>query len=158
MNNRLTLDYGVRLVHQQPQYDELGQASNFLPEEWSAGAAPVLYVAGCANGVYPCTGTNRQAMDPITGQFLGPNTILAIGTVVRGTGNRTNGLFLSGQGIVNTTYNWPTLAHLAAVRHGLRPDRPAAIHPARRRRALLRSSQTATPSSRRCRIRRPIPA
>ena len=40
VNNRLTLDYGVRLVHQQPQYDSLGQASNFLPQEWAAANAP----------------------------------------------------------------------------------------------------------------------
>ena len=36
VNGKLTLDYGVGLVHQQPQYDQLGQASNFLPEKWSA--------------------------------------------------------------------------------------------------------------------------
>ena len=40
VNSRLTLDYGVRFVHQQPQYDELGQASNFLPEEWTSAQAP----------------------------------------------------------------------------------------------------------------------
>ena len=71
VSNRLTLDYGMRFVHQQPQYETTGQASNFLPEEYSRGAAPLLYVAGCANGVYPCSGTNRQAMNPLTGQFLG---------------------------------------------------------------------------------------
>ena len=48
-------------------------------------------------------------MNPATGQFLGPNTTLAIGALVPGTGNTTNGLFLSGQGIVDTTYNWPAL-------------------------------------------------
>ena len=41
-----------------------GQASNFLPDKWSLGSAPTLYVAGCADGVYPCTGNNRQAMNP----------------------------------------------------------------------------------------------
>ena len=46
VNRKLTLDYGVRLVHQQPQYDTLGQASNFLPDKWTLSAAPVLYVAG----------------------------------------------------------------------------------------------------------------
>ena len=42
-DRRLTLDYGVRFVHQQPQYDKLGQASNFLPEKWTrrAGAGAV---------------------------------------------------------------------------------------------------------------------
>ena len=41
VTNRLTLDYGMRFVHQQPQYETTGQASNFLPEELLAqrGAA-----------------------------------------------------------------------------------------------------------------------
>ena len=58
-----------------PQYDAYVQELE-LPARKSgtAGQAPLLYVAGCANGVYPCTGTNRQAMDPQTGQFLGPNS------------------------------------------------------------------------------------
>ena len=71
VTNRLTLDYGLRFVHQQPQYDTTGQSGNFLPEAWTLGAAPRLYVPGCANGVYPCTGNNRQAMDPVTGLVPG---------------------------------------------------------------------------------------
>jgi hypothetical protein len=105
--SKWTLDYGLRLVHQQPQYDELGQASNFLPDKWSLSQAPVLYLAGCA--AQPCTGNNRQAMDPATGALLGPNTAVAIGTVVPNSGNATNGLFLSGNGIAKTTYTWPAL-------------------------------------------------
>jgi hypothetical protein len=69
----------------------------------------VLYVAGCANGVNPCTGTVRQAMNPLTGQFLGPNSAAAIGTLVPGTGNSTNGVFASGQGIADTNYTYPAL-------------------------------------------------
>ena len=110
VNSKLTLDYGVRFVHQQPQYDALLQGSNFLPETWDPSQAPVQYVAGCANGVYPCSGTNRQAMDPRNNQFLGPLSALSIGQIVPGTGNLTNGIFLSGQGIAKTTYTWPTLA------------------------------------------------
>ena len=37
VNSKLTLDVGVRFVRQQPQYDSLGQGSNFLPDEWVAG-------------------------------------------------------------------------------------------------------------------------
>jgi Carboxypeptidase regulatory-like domain len=110
VNNKLTLDYGVRLVHQQPQYDALLQSSNFLPEKWDPGQAPTLYVAGCANGVYPCTGTNRQAMNPLTNQFLGPLSSLSIGQLVPGTGDLTNGIFQAGKGIVEETYKWPALA------------------------------------------------
>src|SRR5947209_12197883 len=95
-SNRLTFDYGIRFTHQQAQYDKLGQASNFLPDRWTLSAAPVLYVAGCVNNANPCTGTNRQAMNPLTGQLLGPNSISAIGTLVPNTGSATNGLFLPG--------------------------------------------------------------
>ena len=107
ITNKLTLDYGLRFVNQQPQYDSQGQASNFLPETWTLGAAPVLYTAGCA--ATPCTGNNRQALDPRTNTLLGPNTALAIGTLIPGSGNASNGLFLSGQGIADTTYTWPAL-------------------------------------------------
>ena len=107
VNNKWTLDYGIRLVRQQPQYDELGQAANFLPGQWALASAPFLYGAGCA--ATPCTGNNRQARDPRTGQLLGPATAAAIGTLIPNSGNTTNGLFLSGQGIAETTYVWPKL-------------------------------------------------
>jgi hypothetical protein len=58
VSNRLTLDYGVRFVHQQPQYDKLNQSSNFFPNQWTAAASPVLYTAGCSNGAATCSGTS----------------------------------------------------------------------------------------------------
>jgi hypothetical protein len=118
VTNKLALDYGVRFVHQQPQYDQLGQASNFLPEKWTQGQAPLLYLAGCA--AQPCTGANRQALDPRTNTLLGPNTAVAIGTLIPSSGNTTNGLFLSGNGITKTTYTWP--AFRAAPRFGAAYD------------------------------------
>jgi hypothetical protein len=120
LNARTTIDYGVRLVHQTPQYDALGQASNFFVDKWNRSAAPVLYVPGCVNGVYPCTGTNRQAMNPVTGQFLGPTSTLAIGTIVPGSGNPTNGLVQAGKGIPISTYLQPTLG--VAPRFGMAYD------------------------------------
>jgi len=119
VSSRVTMDYGVRFVRQQPQYDKFGQASNFLPEKWTAGQAPLLYLPGCV-GASPCTGTNRQARDPRTGQLLGPTSVVAIGTLVPGTGSSTNGLFLSGKGIAQTTYEWPLLR--AAPRFGMAFD------------------------------------
>ena len=56
VNNKLTLDYGVRFVHAQPQHDSLLQSGNFLPDKWTQSAAPRSTWPGCANGVYPCTG------------------------------------------------------------------------------------------------------
>ena len=119
MNNRLTLDYGLRIVRQQPQYDSLGQASNFLPERWNAGDAPLLYVAGCVSST-PCSGANRQARDPRTGQLLGVGSAVAIGTIVPNTGNTLNGLYLSGEGISKTTYTYPLVR--VAPRFGMAYD------------------------------------
>jgi hypothetical protein len=120
VTSRLTLDYGMRFVHQQPQYETSGQASNFLPEEYSRGAAPQLYVAGCTNGVYPCSGNTRQAQNPVTGQFLGPGSNIAIGAIIPNTGNSTNGILVAGQGITKTAFRWPAIA--LAPRFGMAYD------------------------------------
>lgn len=118
--NRLVLDYGVRLVHQQAQYDVLGQASNFLPEMWARSAAPSLFVTGCVGNVFPCAGADRQAMDPLTGQLLGPTSVVAIGTLVPNSGSPTNGLVLPGGGGPKATYRWPFLTF--APRFGIAYD------------------------------------
>jgi len=111
--SRLTFDYGMRFVHQQAQYDTLEQASNFLQDQWKLSAAPALYVPGCTITVAPgtaCPTANRQAMNPQTGQFLGPNSTLAIATLVPNSGNTLNGLFLPGQnGLPAATYFAPGL-------------------------------------------------
>ena len=139
VTNKLTLDYGVRFVHQQPQYDELGQASNFLPEKWTrSSTAPVLYLAGCA--AQPCTGANRQALDPRTNTLLGPNTAAAIGTLVPNSGNKTERPVPVGQRHRQDHLHLAGAQAGAALRHGLRPDRAAEHRPARRRRPLLRSA------------------
>jgi hypothetical protein len=119
VNDRLTLDYGMRFTHQQPQYDAFLQASNFLPDRWSQSEAPVLYVPGCA-GRAPCATSARQAIDPLTGNSLGPNSAIAIGTIVPNSGNRLNGIFQAGQGIAKENYVWPKLA--LAPRFGMAYD------------------------------------
>jgi hypothetical protein len=114
VNSRLTLDYGVRFTRQQPQHDQFQQMSNFFPDQWSASSAPVLYVAGCSNGVYPCSGNNRNAMDPRTRTFpaLPPgvvNSQVLIGTPIPNSGNTLNGIRQAGDGISKYGYTWPTL-------------------------------------------------
>ena len=109
VGSRLTLDYGVRFINAEPLHDELMQGGNWLPERWSLSEAPVVYQWGCANGVYPCTAANRQAMNPLTGQFLGPNTAVFVGTLVPNSGNPQNALFAAGQGIATTNYTFPGL-------------------------------------------------
>jgi hypothetical protein len=109
VNPRLTLDYGMRFVNQQPQHDRYRHSANFLPDRWNLANAPVLYVPGCAAGVFPCTGTNRQAMNPRTGQLLGGGSAVFIGQIVPNSGDTTQGLFQAGQGISEYAHEWPTL-------------------------------------------------
>jgi len=111
MNNRLTMDYGVRFTRQQPQHDQFQQMSNFFPNLWSASAAPVLYIPGCSNGATSCTGNTLNAMDPRNGRILtaqgASNTQAAIGTPVPGSGDPLNGIRQAGDGIAKTGYTWP---------------------------------------------------
>jgi hypothetical protein len=117
---RLTLDYGVRFVHQQPQHDKLGQGVNWLPEKWSLSKAPLYYSAGCV-GSAPCSGTNRQAKDPRTGQLLGPTSGVLIGTLAPDSGDFLNGLVQAGTDPVpRTIYNWPKVT--PAPRFGVAYD------------------------------------
>jgi hypothetical protein len=64
VTSKWTLDYGVRLVHQQPQYDELGQAANFLPEKWvRAGAGRCIWPAARRSRA-PATTARRSIRAP----------------------------------------------------------------------------------------------
>jgi hypothetical protein len=123
VNNRLTVDYGLRFVHLIPEHDTYMQASNFFPDQWSAVDAPVLYVAGCPGGVYPCQST-RQAMNPLTGQLMGAGTTGIIGQRVPGTGSLTNGIQQQGQGISKYNFQYPFLevGPRVGLAYLLRPD------------------------------------
>jgi hypothetical protein len=123
VSQRLTLDYGLRFVHLQPEHDTYGQAANFFPEQWDAANAPLLYVPGCPGGVYPCPST-RQAMNPKTGQLLGAGTAGLIGQRIPGTGSLTNGIKQQGQGISSYNFEYPFLkvGPRVGVAYLLRPD------------------------------------
>jgi len=125
VHKRLTLDYGVRLVHMQPNYDTKLQSSNFFLDKWNVGDAPLLYVPGCAVVANPCPNNQRQAMRPDTKQLLGPNTAFAIGTVVLNTGDLSNGIRQAGQdGNSKYNYVWPAiqLAPRTGIAYDLRGD------------------------------------
>ncbi len=109
---RLTLDYGVRLVHQKPQYDGYFNNSTFLPDQWNAGSAPRIYVGACTVPVTTtaCSAANTVARDPLTGATVAQNASLLIGTLVPNSGNGLNGIFEPGEGVADTAYVWPSLA------------------------------------------------
>jgi hypothetical protein len=106
---RLTLDYGVRIAHDGPYIDNFRQVANFFEDRWSLANAPMLYQPGCV-GASPCSGNNRQARDPRTGQLLGPGSSGLIGAMVIGTGDPANGMVLAGDGIHKAGYTWPSIA------------------------------------------------
>jgi hypothetical protein len=114
VNGRLTLDLGLRLTHQQPQYDQFQQMSNFFPDKYSATAAPLLYVPGCTGGAATCSGNALNAKDPRTGAIISApgasNTQALIGTPIPGTGDAaSNGILRAGNGISKYSYTWPAV-------------------------------------------------
>jgi hypothetical protein len=87
VNDRLTLDYGMRFYWVQPQHDQAGLTSNFAPEIFNQGEAVRLYRPAVVNGT-------RVAQDPVTGQTL---AAVNIGRIVPNSGNLTNGIGQGGQ-------------------------------------------------------------
>jgi hypothetical protein len=120
VNSRLTLDYGLRFEHMQPTYDSRLQGSTFFLDQWRASEAPLLYAPACVGGVNPCSGTNRRARDPRSGELLGVGSAALIGQLVPNSGNTTNGIVRQGDGISKYGYTWPGL--LLAPRFGAAYD------------------------------------
>ncbi len=82
---KITLDYGLRMYKWGPSVSMSGEASAFSFERFDptwGGNPPVLFQPACA-GASPCSGSNRKALNPVTGELL-PNTY--IGLIVPGTG------------------------------------------------------------------------
>jgi hypothetical protein len=119
VNNKLTLDYGMRFLYMQPTYDTRMQASTFFLDRWRAADAPELYLTGCV-GAAACSGTSRQAMDPRTGQLQGPASAVLIGQIVPDSGDLLNGIVRAGDGISKYNYTWPSV--LLAPRFGVAYD------------------------------------
>ena len=96
VSSRVTLDYGLRFSWLQPTYDTRLQASNFIPEDYSAARAPRLY--------YPTRDAagNRVGIDRATGTIV---PAVQIGRIVPGSGTLVgNGLYGAGQGIEEELY------------------------------------------------------
>ena len=111
VNGRLTLDFGLRFVNQEPGYDSNLQASNFFPSRWSASVAPKLFQPGCSTNVYPCSNAQRVALNPVTGQLLGQGSAAVIGQVVPGSGDPLNGIVQQGVAPNNKfNYEWPLIS------------------------------------------------
>ena len=66
----------------------VGTSAGSIPTAWDPAKAVKLWQPDCANGVFPCTGANRVARNPLTGE-LRPSPW--IGAVVAGSGDINNG-------------------------------------------------------------------
>ena len=92
VNKRLTLDFGVRFYHQTPQVDNNTTFSNFVPANYSASAAPRIYIPGTSAG-------KRVAIDPGTGTVA---PVSYIGLYVPNSGKPDDGFQVLGKNGVSS--------------------------------------------------------
>src|SRR5262245_12580307 len=105
VNNRLTLDYGMRFNLIYPQYDSRFQDYYFVPSKFDRSKAVRLYRQTCKPGVdFPCSGTNILAYDPALAAnpvdarnnlSVGAGTLKdgsLVGRIVPGSGDPFNGM------------------------------------------------------------------
>ena len=86
VNQRLTLDFGVRFYHQTPQVDINNTFSNFVPSLYKTADMPRIYAPGLSNG-------KRVAIDPLNNTVA---PVAYIGLFVPNTGNPASGMQLLG--------------------------------------------------------------
>src|SRR5262249_54464686 len=92
----LTIDYGLRFVHESPVTDDSQTYSNFYQQLWNPAQAPRLYRNGCKIAVAPggtCATANQVAIDPLTGATT-YNSL--VGTIIPGSGNPVDGMHIDG--------------------------------------------------------------
>ena len=88
LTRKFTLDVGVRFSHIGVVYDRDRDIGWFDPAAWNPANAVKLWQPHCANGVFPCTGANRVALNPVTGETRASPWI---GAVIAGSGDINNG-------------------------------------------------------------------
>ena len=65
-----TIDYGMRFYYIGPTFVADQDVAYFNEGVWTIGAAPLLFTPVCPGGAATCSGTNRQAQNPLTGEIL----------------------------------------------------------------------------------------
>lgn len=92
VNNRLTLDYGMRFSLIYPQFDKRYQDYFFDASKYDLSKAVRLYRPTCVAGTFAaggCSGTNQRAYDPSNPSNLLPAYL--VGRIVPGSGEPFNG-------------------------------------------------------------------
>jgi hypothetical protein len=102
VNRRVSVDCGLRVYHDLPQYDARLQLASFVPALYDSAQAPVLF-----RPALDATGT-KVAVDPLTGRTY-PEAL--IGTYVPGVGNPAMGMAIGGKnGFPRTLYTVPAIS------------------------------------------------
>src|SRR5262245_17244313 len=96
---RLTLDYGVRFYYIQPTLSAGDNLAFFDPKLYDASKQPALLTPFCLNNANPCSGNNRVARNPVTGQTL-PS--VKIGTFADGTGAPFQGMNVVKESVLDS--------------------------------------------------------
>jgi hypothetical protein len=79
---RLTLDIGVRFLHNGSTQDQSKYSAHFLPSAYTSTNAPVLFLPACKVAGASCSAANQEAINPLNGAVF-PSS--AIAQVVPGT-------------------------------------------------------------------------
>jgi hypothetical protein len=93
VNNRLTLDYGMRFNLIYPQYDSRYQDYYFVPERYDPARAVRLYRPTCLPGTFTnggCSAENQRSFDPANPNTLLPSFLAQ--RIVPGSGDPFNGM------------------------------------------------------------------
>lgn len=98
VTNRFTLDYGLRFYIIQPTLSSGDNLAFFDPKLYDASKQPALMTPYCITA-NPCSGANRVARNPVTGQIL-PS--VKIGTFADGTGTPFQGMNVVREKVLNT--------------------------------------------------------
>ena len=87
VTKRLTLDFGIRAVHQPPEFDLAPSTAHFDPAYYQPGKSPSLYAPAMDGG-------KRVGMDPVTKRVV-PAAL--IGMFVPNSGDPANGSRVGGK-------------------------------------------------------------
>lgn len=94
VRRNVTLEIGMRVAYYTPWDPWHGFATAFSLERFDPAKAPVLFRPACL-GASPCSGANRVALNPITGQTTF-GALLGGPSYVPGTGDPANGTVVAG--------------------------------------------------------------
>jgi hypothetical protein len=98
VTRRLTLDYGLRFYWIQPTLSAGDNLAFFDAKLYDASKQPALMTPYCLTA-NPCSGNNRVARDPVTGQT---QPSVKIGTFAPGTGTAFQGMNVARESVLNS--------------------------------------------------------